>query len=1143
MQSPCSPIHQPQSPSALSFFCAYRLTPICKSFNSIKNNERKNNMQRKYVSKKWIAFLLSLILVVGSLPINAIALGSNGAISSAAAIDSSELIADSQEHTDDEVIGEIVEITSLREENVKHFRLADGTYEAVFYTHPVHRKDKTGVWQDIDNNLSLANEGDLQKYRTSDSRVKFAESFKANAELFTLSENGYSISMTLVSNNMSSKLSSTAELQLGTESKPIVSNAPTRVAGKSFITIDEAATIDNRSSIVYNNVKANTSLEYILHGNDLKENIIVSAPCESYEYQFQMNLVGLRAELDNKGNILLYDLQNGLSQYIIPAPYMYDNAGEHSTAVSYELITIKDGAYLLNICADESWVNSTNRTFPVTIDPSISLDRVVWDSYTYLTYPDENYGYDEDLWVSNYRTSYIYMDIPELPDGATFNRAYLYVSYYYYISDGGLLAGAYQVLEDWDEGSITYNNAPAVSSTRLDKDILTASESITESSPGLACFIITDAVRDWYDDSNSNYGIAIKRESSTTYTNASVILKSYEAYDDDYAYISVNYTYYVPNGVYALQSDYSTTRWMTVEDDSVWAGNHIQQVYSASSPASTSVFDRSSLFKISRVSGTSRYIIRSMLNNNLSFGISGTEIITKEIPSADSDVAYADTFYIEWDGYGFLIRPYGSSNVIKMASTSTANLTTVAKSSANSYARWNLVQYTGAHKRGSTIYHPVTLNAGTTVTFTPVIWATNVDYNTPNLSVVSGYTDKATATWNASTRKGSFVLHDDGTLKVTSKIYNGSQSSSYSFTHTFTLTLVVDEGVYFIKNKEVGKYMQIDDNASPQYDENGAKMELWDFDGGDYQKWNLIHVGDGYYKLISVKSGLALSVQSGETNSDEQYLIQDTNSSLSRKKWKITKSSSGAYVFRPQSGESYATDWSMCAGDQFLWITDGLNVEQKAYTNDSNYKDEWILTAWSHTVQLEPQQQTNWCWAASARMSSMIDMQSSISQASAAVYVKLNVVTSNPTSTQISNANKGGTVGETEKALEHILDSNDCYSTWGNIYSESVLRKVLDSTNPVIILRGWYDTSGTRIGGHYVVIYDYYWDSNNNIYMYEIFDPWSPNVGDAYSRSYQSICNGRNAAFTGDVTDTGVWEGIVVYENGDYLNTISWPGP
>lgn len=421
------------------------------------------------------------------------------------------MIADSQEYTDDEVIGEIVEVTSLREENVKHFRLADGTYEAVVYTHPVQRKGENGVWRDIDNNLSLVDDGGSQKYRTPDSRVKFTDSFKANEELFTLSENGYSISMMLISNNTSSELSLTTELQLGTEFKPTVNNAPKRTVGKSFDSLDDAATIDNRSSIIYNGVKTNTTIEYVLQGNDLKENIIVSAPCESYEYQFQMNLVGLRAELDNKGNIRLYDLQNGKSRYIIPAPYMYDNNGEYSTAVSYELISVKDGVYLLNVSADESWINSPSRAFPVTIDPSISLDETVWDSYTYSTYPDENYGYDEELWVSNYRTSYIYIeDLPNLPSGATFNYAFLYVSYYYYITDGGLLAGAYQVLEEWDEETITYNNAPAVSTTRLDTDILTASSSITESSPGSARFLITSAVSDWYDDSSSNFGIAIK---------------------------------------------------------------------------------------------------------------------------------------------------------------------------------------------------------------------------------------------------------------------------------------------------------------------------------------------------------------------------------------------------------------------------------------------------------------------------------------------------------------------------------------------------------------------------------------------------------------------------------------------------------
>ena len=85
------------------------------------------------------------------------------------------------------------------------------------------------------------------------------------------------------------------------------------------------------------------------------------------------------------------------------------------------------------------------------------------------------------------------------------------------------------------------------------------------------------------------------------------------------------------------------------------------------------------------------------------------------------------------------------------------------------------------------------------------------------------------------------------------------------------------------------------------------------------------------------------------------------------------------------------------------------------------------------------------------------------------------------------------------------------------------------------------DSYGVRNGGHFVVIYDYHWDSAHGYYVYDIFDPWDVNIGENYARSYQSICNGRTPAFSGDRVDTGVWEGIVVYKCGNYLNTINWP--
>ena len=95
-------------------------------------------------------------------------------------------------------------------------------------------------------------------------------------------------------------------------------------------------------------------------------------------------------------------------------------------------------------------------------------------------------------------------------------------------------------------------------------------------------------------------------------------------------------------------------------------------------------------------------------------------------------------------------------------------------------------------------------------------------------------------------------------------------------TTSTTFNLSIPDGIYFIKNKELSKYMQIDDGEEPTYSASGAFMELWGKDGNDYQKWNISSVGGGYYSIISVKSGLALSVQSGSLNSNNVKLVQET---------------------------------------------------------------------------------------------------------------------------------------------------------------------------------------------------------------------------------------------------------------------------
>ena len=85
-----------------------------------------------------------------------------------------------------------------------------------------------------------------------------------------------------------------------------------------------------------------------------------------------------------------------------------------------------------------------------------------------------------------------------------------------------------------------------------------------------------------------------------------------------------------------------------------------------------------------------------------------------------------------------------------------------------------------------------------------------------------------------------------------------------------------------------------------------------------------------------------LSIHEDYVNADERYIWQAFYGGWDYQHWKFTQTSRGTYVIRLQSAEPYATDWCMSAGNGVL-IGNGRNVEQQEYTNDSDYKDEWIL--------------------------------------------------------------------------------------------------------------------------------------------------------------------------------------------------------
>lgn len=118
-----------------------------------------------------ISILLTLVLILQVFPISIFATEEENAISEDGISNDDLTLTDMggvayREETQSAEI--LFEEESLREENVKQFRMDDGSYVAVQYDTPVHYKDENGQWQDIDNTLRLEGIGTAQTYVRTD---------------------------------------------------------------------------------------------------------------------------------------------------------------------------------------------------------------------------------------------------------------------------------------------------------------------------------------------------------------------------------------------------------------------------------------------------------------------------------------------------------------------------------------------------------------------------------------------------------------------------------------------------------------------------------------------------------------------------------------------------------------------------------------------------------------------------------------------------------------------------------------------------------------------------------------------------------------------------------------------------------------
>ncbi|MER5179468.1 DNRLRE domain-containing protein [Streptomyces sp. NPDC002896] len=224
-------------------------------------------------------------------------------------------------------------------------------------------------------------------------------------------------------------------------------------------------------------------LTYTVGNGTVKEGIVLDGPPKGTpSYEFTLNTKGLNAKRLKSGAIALYTDASGPNRpdLVIPAPFMTDAKKKADSpygtvgtdAVSQTLKgSGRDGRYELTLRPDAKWLASDKRSYPVVIDPTISISPTVSQSQDVMISsdgPSDNY---DGLWrlsVGNTSTgssrALLKFPLGSVPAGTKLDSAdlRLYYDQTHTAGDTEVLLEAHRATQAWDETSATWNSASGV---------------------------------------------------------------------------------------------------------------------------------------------------------------------------------------------------------------------------------------------------------------------------------------------------------------------------------------------------------------------------------------------------------------------------------------------------------------------------------------------------------------------------------------------------------------------------------------------------------------------------------------------------------------------------------------------------------
>jgi len=221
------------------------------------------------------------------------------------------------------------------------YELHSGLLETRIYGTPVNYENDQGAWEPIEEGLEETADGEI-------------------------TNGGNSVEVSLPS-----------ELQEGAARLTIGD----QWVASSLLSVETEPAEIAEGAALYESPDANTAFEYTTLPDGLKEEIELKGPDSPSDIRYELTAsTGLSADLLDDGSIAFKN-EKGEVVASLPAPTVADHnsLAPSLDQVSYQLAPREGGAWVLTVSVDRKWLEAPERSWPVTIDPTMTAEKTDLD--------------------------------------------------------------------------------------------------------------------------------------------------------------------------------------------------------------------------------------------------------------------------------------------------------------------------------------------------------------------------------------------------------------------------------------------------------------------------------------------------------------------------------------------------------------------------------------------------------------------------------------------------------------------------------------------------------------------------------------------------------------------------------------------